>query len=101
MEEYKFPENNWYIEIDNDNIEIVNNWKIKQPYDNDLYKFPKIKLVDFNGVGVEEGESIETTKRRCIQITTEQFKQYVLKTKVKCFKDYKYLEPLFKQLCIK
>jgi galactose-1-phosphate uridylyltransferase len=42
-------------------------------------------------------------KKDYTEITFDQFQEYVLKTKINTssFKDYTYLEPLFKQLCIK
>ena len=29
-EEYVFPHNNWYLKIDDDNRELVNNWRINK-----------------------------------------------------------------------
>jgi hypothetical protein len=75
MEKYKFPENNWYIEIDDDNRELVNNWKIKTIYNQNLIQYPDLKYVDLDGCGLNtEIEALGKYK-----ITTEQFRQYVLK----------------------
>ncbi len=78
MKEYIFPENNWYIEITNDNKKIVNDWKIQQKWNEDLYKNNK-NYVDFDG-----NSGIEITNRRSklTQITTDEFIQYVLKQDV-------------------
>jgi hypothetical protein len=75
MKKYIFPENNWYIEITDDNKKIVNDWKIQQEWKQDLYTVEK-KYVDFNG-----NSGIEITNRRSklTQITTDEFIQYVLK----------------------
>lgn len=97
MEEYKFPENNWYIEIDDDNIKIVNNWKRKQEWSRSLLRARK-KYVDFDG---NSGDNL--TKERILKtkITTEQFKQYVLKEPYKeqiITQDYSYLVQILNKL---
>jgi hypothetical protein len=53
MEEYVFP-NNWYIEITDENKEVLNAWKIKQINYNtpiDSYK-PSIKYINYLGMGM-------------------------------------------------
>jgi hypothetical protein len=77
MEEYKFPENNWYIEITDDNRKTVNDWKVKQEYNDDLFKDLEYTYVESHGGGNYDNKNL--IKRGAIEITTEQFKQYVFK----------------------
>lgn len=53
MEEYVFPENNWYIEITDENKEVLNAWKITKEYstpiDNYLTKINYINYVGWSG----------------------------------------------------
>jgi len=54
MEEYVFPENNWQIEITDENKEVLNAWKIKQINYNtpiDSYN-PSIKYINYLGEAV-------------------------------------------------
>ena len=87
----------WYIEITDENRAIVNSWKIKQYYNDDLFNNLQYKYITLEGVGrgwVGLGEGIE--------ITTAQFQKYVLKeTPVKIEEDYSYLTPLLKKWNIK
>jgi hypothetical protein len=73
MEEYVFPENNWYIEITDENKEVLNAWKIKQINYNtpiDSYK-PSIKYINYLGIGMRVGGWWGL-------ITFDEFKKYVL-----------------------
>ena len=92
-----FPTDNWYIEITDENRKILNDWKIKQKYNNDLFQNSQYKCVNWNGAGGGmRGVS-------GVLITTEQFIEHVLKqspVKTSC-KDYNYLMGLFKKLGIR
>jgi hypothetical protein len=75
MEEYVFPENNWYIKITDENKEVLNAWKIKQINYNtpiDSYK-PSIKYINYLGMGWP-GLVVGWW---CL-ITFDEFKKYVL-----------------------
>lgn len=48
---YIFPENNWYIEITDDNRKVVNDWKIKQQYNDDLFENLDYKYVNCGSGG--------------------------------------------------
>lgn len=41
----------WYIEITDDNRKIVNDWKIKQEYNNDLFENLQYRYVYYDGGG--------------------------------------------------
>jgi hypothetical protein len=80
MEEYVFP-NKWYIEITDENKEILNAWKINQiDYNSpiDVY-YPPIKYINCYGAGIPQtywpswGDAPSY-----IKITFDQFKKYVL-----------------------
>lgn len=67
-EKYVFPENNWYIKVTKDNKEILDNWR---------------KTLDYNRL-LDIGEYINWAGsgamwRGLVEITTDQFKEYVLK----------------------
>jgi hypothetical protein len=78
MEEYVFPENNWQIEITDENKEVLNAWKIKQINYNtpiDSYN-PSIKYINYLGEAVWwPGGSWGNLW--CL-ITFDEFKKYVL-----------------------
>ncbi len=96
-EEYIFPKDNWYIEITDDNRELVNNCKIKQKWNRDLFEYLQYTYVSFDGSGW--GKSIP----KGISITTSQFKEYVLNEKEEIIisEDLSYLEELLNKLNIK
>jgi hypothetical protein len=51
MEEYVFP-NNWYIEITDENKEVLNAWKINQFYSKSIDSYdPPIKYI--NNLGAD------------------------------------------------
>lgn len=76
--EFILPEK-WYIEVTDDNREIINNWKIKQKYNKSLYHYD-YKYVNHEGEGSEEGWSAGMWWCFCFtKITDKQFKKYVLK----------------------
>lgn len=93
----------WYIEITDDNREIVNNWKVKQQYNNNLLDNLFYKYVDCEAAGwvvrVDELRSSYTL------ITTEQFIEHVLHQKINKTESKEenldYLISLFKNLNIK
>lgn len=89
-EEYIFPENNWYLKIDDDNRDLVNNWRINIiKYSNTTCNYPYIL---WHG-GVWLGSADE------VLITTEQFKQYVLKESLNpIIEDYNYLIPILNKI---
>lgn len=72
MEEYKLPEK-WYIEITDENKQIINDWKIKQTFNLPIDTYKSIKYVTYNGW--EDSWPRDASSK----ITTEQFIQYVLK----------------------
>lgn len=74
-DEFVLPED-WYVEIPNDlkNKILLNNWKIKQKYNNDLFENPQYKYVQYEGAGWRWFDVMAG----CL-ITFDQFKQYVLK----------------------
>jgi len=74
MEEYVFP-NNWYIEITDENKEVLNAWKINQFYNKsiDSYNLP-IKYINDKGSGGSPTKGWGRDKK----ITFDEFKKYVL-----------------------
>lgn len=76
MKEYKLPEE-WYIEITDENKQILNDWKIQQPFNQPIDSYKSIKYVTYNGCGAPVPPYEAASK-----ITTEQFIQYVLKQDV-------------------
>jgi hypothetical protein len=99
MEEYIFPENNWYIEITDENREVLNNWKIKQEYSDSLYNNPQYKYVYFDGQAVGWGVAWPLF----VEINFDEFKKYVLKEEqisTIVNEDFSYLISLFKELNI-
>jgi hypothetical protein len=70
MEEYVFP-NNWYIEITDENKEVLNAWKINQFHNKSIYSYdPPIKYINKTGWGMwGSGDK---------KITFDEFKKYVL-----------------------
>lgn len=97
MTKQEFPHENWYIEITDDNRKIVNDWKIKQKYSNNLFDNLHYKYVNWNGAGVGEG-GVEVDV--VFEITTEQFIEYILKQPLE-EPSYSYLTPLLKKLNVK
>jgi hypothetical protein len=98
MGEYVFPENNWYIEITDENREVLNNWKIKQNYSDSLYNNPQYKYVYCDGL-----EADVVGGGLFFEITFDQFKKYVLKEEqisTIVNEDLSYLISLFKELNI-
>jgi hypothetical protein len=65
--EYVFPENNWYLKIDDENRDLVNNWRIN------IIKCStkpcQYTYINWRGEGEWWAE---------VEITTSQFKKYVL-----------------------
>lgn len=50
MEEYVFPENNWYIEITDENKEVLNAWKITTNYSTPIDNYlTKINYINYMG----------------------------------------------------
>lgn len=94
MTKQEFPHENWYIEITDDNRKIVNDWKIKQKYSNNLFDNLHYKYVNWNG-GPSAGDWSWG-----FEITTEQFIEYILKQPLE-EPSYSYLTPLLKKLNVK
>lgn len=98
MTKQEFPHENWYIEITDDNRKIVNDWKIKQKYSNNLFDNLHYKYVNWNGewAGGRSGWWLALG----FEITTEQFIEYILKQPLE-EPSYSYLTPLLKKLNVK
>lgn len=64
----------WFIEVNNENREIINNWKINQPFNKDLFQNRQFNFVCNSGSGYIS-KDVLTSKT---EITTKQFKKYVL-----------------------
>lgn len=90
MEEYVFPENNWYIEITDKNKEVLNAWKITKEYSTPIDDYlTKINYINYRG-GLTSQENWGVGKL----ITFEQFQKYVLGYKIieeDTNQDYTYL----------
>jgi len=107
MEEYKFPKNNWYIEcnIEDNSEEILNEWfhencKDYKNYANTWLIDTEYGMCYFYPQNHHNGWATQSAYLpNYKEITFNQFKQYVLKSKSP--KDYNYLLPLLKKLCIK
>ena len=88
MEEYVFPENNWYIEITDENKEVLNAWKITTDYSTPIDNYStKINYINCMGVGLGFSYGWQL-------ITFEQFQKYVLGYKIieeNTNQDYTYL----------
>lgn len=92
-DDYIFPENNWYIEITNNNRKLLNDWKIQQQWCNDLFTYTSYKFVANDGAGFTD---LKCNRR--IKITIDQFEEYVLNIKNE---NYNYLIELLNKLNIK
>jgi len=99
--EYIFPEH-WFLEIDEENKEIVNNWRINIiEYDTQRCPYPYITE---NGSGC--GKDVGGFKGIRSKISTFQFKKYILNIiedlpVVKEEENLGYLVELFERLKIK
>jgi hypothetical protein len=69
MNDFVLPKE-WNIQITYENRELINNWKLKQEYNDDLFKSRQ-----YNFVG-QDGSGSACSKKNLI--TIEQFKKYVL-----------------------
>lgn len=87
----EFPCNNWYIEITEENKELLNEWKIKQKYNTPIDEYNYIKYIDYLGSGIMPGYGAG------ILITTEQFKEHILNITTE-IKDYSYLEEIIDKI---
>ncbi len=100
--DFVLPEK-WYIEITDDNREIVNNWKIRQQFNESLLNNLNYKYVDCNG-RVDYLGPRRDSGWFCL-ITTEQFIEHVLHQSISKSESKKenldYLIPIFKELNIK
>lgn len=94
-EEYIFPENNWYIEVTDENRQLINDWKINQSYNNDLFQNLDYKYVYYDGSG-----GTRLSWRKKVVINIDQFKQCVLKQPVSNNENdnYESLNKLLKQI---
>lgn len=95
--EHVFPYNNWYIEITDENRRIVNDWKIKQEYNDDLFENLNYKYVYCDGSRLPAG-----CFSVVLLITTDQFKQYVLNQTSKSteINDNEHLVRLLKEISL-
>lgn len=73
----------WHICADTKNRKIINNWKIKQPLNDDLFENPNYTHVNSDGGGTIKSDAWG------IELTIEQFKEYVLGRKPKKQKSVK------------
>lgn len=97
MIEQEFPHNNWYIEITDENRKIINDWKVNQPFSDDLFINPQYKYINYLGAGQGVGGE---GMFGCVElITTEEFIKYVLKQSIQ-EQSCDYLTPLLKKLNI-
>lgn len=96
MENFKLPKK-WYIEITEENKAPVNEWKIKQKFDKDLFEINcRYNFVSENGGGKVDKVGMDRE-----EITFEQFQKYVLGIEieepvVEKNTDYNYLLPFLK-----
>lgn len=71
-----FPSKNWFLFLDKDNWDIVNEWKTDPlnnlPYRREL-EFGDISIYENGASGVDDGMHSTKTK-----ITTDEFKEFVL-----------------------
>jgi len=96
----EFPIGTWYLKIDDENRDIVNNWRIN------IIKYSerpcKYKYISENGIGDDIGpnDGFNTA-----EITTSQFKEYVLNIKEEPIpiinEDLTYLKDMLNKLNIK
>jgi hypothetical protein len=86
----------WYIELDDDNRKIVNDWKMELGnYPGDCFD-KNYDMIDNEGGG---GFFMNGKDGWGDKITTEQFIKYVLKQEVEeSVEDYNYLIKILKQL---
>ncbi len=87
-----FPYGNWYIIIDDENREIINNWKIQQEYNDDLFEYPQYLAVRWKGDGIDHipGNNVE--------ISLNQFIKYVLRDESQLELDL-YFEGKYNYVC--
>jgi len=100
MEKYVFP-NKWYIEITDENKEILNVWKINQiNYNSPIDSYnPPIKYINCHGGWVSQVGWWES--QSYIKITFNQFKKYVLGYEIieePANQDYTYLIDMLKEI---
>lgn len=84
----------WHIEINDKNRKIINSWKIKQYLNDDLFSNLQYTCVNNDGGGTIKSDA------HGIELTIDQFKEYVLgrKPKQKSIKeDTSYLINFLKQ----
>lgn len=95
MEEYVFPENNWYIEITDENKEVLNAWKITKEYSTPIDNYlTKINYINYMGSAGGGGQGGWWRVPPWNLITFEQFQKYVLGYKIieeNTNQDYTYL----------
>lgn len=90
-----FPYNNWYLKIDDENKEIVNNWRIN------IIKYSSEPCnyfyINWEGMGSHSGQG---RFRWEMEITTHDFKTFVLKEQLPptFSTDYFYLIPILEKL---
>lgn len=68
----------WYIEVTDENRDIINTWKKKQLFTTNLFKNLSIKFVMYNGCGFNDKFN-PLNYKNYKPITLDQFKKYVLK----------------------
>lgn len=85
----------WVLKITPENKAIVNEWKIKQEYNDDLFKYPEYTHVNSDG-----GGEVSTDFEKENSITFEQFKTHILKEKTmeKEIIGWKLVKPKYKEV---
>lgn len=71
--DYIFPTDNWYLKVTNENIDLVNDFRNSRG----LAKMVEFQweAIDYTSLGVR----MDTSRKKClIEITTLEFKEYVL-----------------------
>ena len=102
MEEYVFP-NKWYIEITDENKEVLNAWKINLIDFNSSIDFynPPIKYINCWGAGIPGEWPSWGDAPSYIKITFDEFKKYVLGYEIieePANQDYTYLINMLKEI---
>jgi len=96
-EDFILPDK-WYIEITDNNRKILNDWKIKQEYNDSLFENLNYKYMFYSGP-VWEAEAGMWMAVSYTLITLSQFKSHVLKETELIIKDnQEYLIKLLKEI---
>ena len=100
--------NTWYVKVTKSNRKILSKWR----YGNTNTTFNLLELNHLAGININRKGHLEKGHNPAhlvkeesydfgIEITTAQFKKYVLNEKIYKTKDYNYLLPVLKKLNLK